>query len=122
MSNTGASIASGSFRESGMIVAPCSIKTLSAIATSYADTLVARAADVTLKERRPLVLIGHLRLMVSAAENGALIFPSMPAFYARPASLDEVVDHTVGRALYQLGIDTALVERWSGLPDQIKTR
>lgn len=117
-----ASIASGSFHTDGMIVAPCSIKTLSAIATSHSENLVSRAADVMLKERRRLVLmvretplhIGHLRLMAQAAENGAIIFPPVPAFYAHPASIDELVDHTVARALEQLGVDTGTFPRWTG--------
>lgn len=119
----GASIASGSFPVDGMIVIPCSIKTLSAIANSYADDLIVRAADVTLKEGRPLVLVvretplhrGHLRLMDLAARAGAVIFPPVPAFYSRPADLDEVIDATVGRALLRLGIDNPGYARWSGM-------
>jgi flavin prenyltransferase len=124
----GASIASGSFRTLGMLVAPCSIKTLSGIATCYADTLVTRAADVMLKERRPLVLLvretplhpGHLRLMQQAAESGAVIMPPVPAFYHRPQSLAEVVDQTVGRALDQFGLDLPAVNRWSGMGDALR--
>lgn len=120
--NLGASIASGSFPVDGMLVAPCSIKTLSGIATSYADNLIVRAADVTLKERRPLVLLvretplhpGHLRLMSDAADAGAIIMPPVPAFYTLPRSLDDVVDHTVGRALDLFGIATGSVRRWTG--------
>ena len=105
--NIGASIASGSFETLGMIVAPCSVKTLSAIANSYSADLVARAADVQLKEGRPVVLLvretplhaGHLRLMQQAAANGAVIMPPVPAFYGRPKTLDDVVNSTVGRAL-----------------------
>ena len=112
-----APIASGSFATHGMIVAPCSMKTLSAIANSHTDNLLVRAADVTLKEGRPLVLVvretplhlGHLRLMVQAAEIGAIIFPPVPAFYAHPATLDEMVDHTVGRILSRIGIDNRFV-------------
>ncbi len=119
----GATIASGSFPVLGMIVIPCSIKTLSAIANSYADDLIVRAADVTLKEGRPLVLVvretplhrGHLRLMDLAAQAGAVIFPPVPAFYQRPATLDEMIDHTVARALQRLGISDAGVEPWKGL-------
>ena len=115
-----ASIASGSFITKGMIVAPCSIKTLSAIANSYSADLVARAADVTLKERRPLVLmvretpfhLGHLRLMTQAAEAGAIIQPPVPAFYNRPQSIDDLVDHSVGRALEHLGLDVPGIRRW----------
>ena len=115
-----ASIASGSFITEGMIVAPCSIKTLSAIANSYSADLVARAADVTLKERRPLVLmvretpfhLGHLRLMTQATEAGAIIQPPVPAFYNRPRSIDDLVDHSVGRALEHLGVDVPGIDRW----------
>jgi 4-hydroxy-3-polyprenylbenzoate decarboxylase len=119
----GASIASGSFRTDGMVVAPCSIRTLSAIANCATGDLVSRAADVVLKERRRLVLLvretplhaGHLRLMLQATENGAVVMPPVPAFYAEPASIEELVDHTVGRALDLLGIDTELVSRWDGM-------
>lgn len=119
----GASIASGSFRTDGMLVAPCSIRTLSAIANCATGDLVSRAADVVLKERRRLVLLvretplhaGHLRLMLQATENGAVVMPPVPAFYAEPASIEELVDHTVGRALDLLGIDTELVNRWDGM-------
>lgn len=118
-----APIASGSCATAGMVVAPCSIKTLSAIAQSHADNLLVRAADVTLKEGRPLLLVvretplhvGHLRLMVRAAENGAIIFPPVPAFYAHPQTLGEMVDHTVGRILARLGFPNALYPPWQGL-------
>jgi 4-hydroxy-3-polyprenylbenzoate decarboxylase len=118
----GGAIASGSFPVMGMIVAPCSIKTLSAIAHSYASDLISRAADVQLKEGRPLLLmvresplhLGHLRLMVQAAEIGAILMPPVPAWYARPVSVEEIVDATVGRALQRLGIDNALYPRWTG--------
>lgn len=118
----GASIASGSFATRGMIVIPCSIKTLSAIANSYADDLVARAADVCLKEGRPLVLVvretplhpGHIRLMGLAARAGAVIFPPVPSFYARPETLDDVVRATVGRALARLGIENSEYPKWEG--------
>jgi len=121
--NIGATIASGSFPAHGMIVIPCSIKTLSGIANSYADDLIVRAADVTLKEGRPLVLVvretplhrGHLRLMDLAARAGAVIFPPVPAFYQRPATLDELVDQTVARAVQRLGIPNAGVLPWKGL-------
>lgn len=117
-----APIASGSFPTRGMIVAPCSIKTLSAIATSYSAELVARAADVTLKERRPLVLLvretpfhlGHLRLMTQVAEMGGIIQPPVPAFYHRPETIDDLVDHSVGRALEHLGFDPPHLTRWEG--------
>jgi 4-hydroxy-3-polyprenylbenzoate decarboxylase len=119
----GAAIASGSFTTLGMVVIPCSIKTLSSVANSYADDLMARAADVTLKEGRPLVLVvretplhrGHLRLMSLAAEAGAVIFPPVPAFYSRPQSLEEMVDNTVGRVLARLGIENAGYQEWRGL-------
>lgn len=118
-----ASVSSGSFRTRGMIVAPCSVKTLSGIANSFAQNLLIRAADVTLKERRPLVLVfretplhlGHLRLMVRAAEMGATLLPPLPAFYSRPRSIDDLIRQTVGRTLDQLGIEHALAERWAGL-------
>jgi 4-hydroxy-3-polyprenylbenzoate decarboxylase len=115
-----ASISSGSFLTRGMIVAPCSIKTLSAIANSYDADLITRAADVTLKERRPLVLMvretplhkGHLDLMSRAADYGAIILPPMPAFYHKPKTIQDIVDQGVGRALDQLGITHALFPRW----------
>ena len=118
----GASIASGSFKTAGMIVAPCSIKTLSAIANSFGADLVSRAADVTLKERRPLVLmvretpfhLGHLRLMTKATEIGAVIYPPIPAFYNNPENLQDIIDHSVGRALDHLGFEIAILKRWEG--------
>ncbi|EOY8403198.1 UbiX family flavin prenyltransferase [Enterobacter asburiae] len=119
-----ASISSGSFKTAGMVILPCSIKTLSGIVNSYTDTLVTRAADVVLKERRPLVLcvretplhLGHLRLMTQAAELGAIIMPPVPAFYHRPTSLDDVVNQTVNRVLDQFDIDLPedLFTRWQG--------
>ena len=119
----GASIASGSFTTRGMVVAPCSIKTLSAIANSYNAELVARAADVQLKQGRQVILLvretplhrGHLRLMLQAAENGCVIMPPVPAFYHRPQSLQDMVDHTVGRVLSRLGIENTLFREWTGL-------
>lgn len=120
----GATIASGSFKASGMVVAPCSMKTLASIAHGLADNLVSRAADVMLKERRRLVLVAretplnlaHLRNMASVTEMGGIIFPPVPAFYTRPASLDELVNHTVGRLLdlFDLPHD-GLVKRWEGM-------
>lgn len=122
----GATIASGSFRVDGMVVAPCSIKTLSSIANCVDDSLLVRAADVRLKERQPLVLLlresplhrGHLRLMTIAAESGAVIMPAVTAMYVRPATVGELVDHTVMRMCDQLGIDTHLAPRWAGLADE----
>jgi len=123
-SDIAASISSGSFRSSGMIVAPCSMKTVSGIATSYSDNLLLRAADVMLKDRRPLVLLvretpmhlGHLRLLVKIAEMGGIIMPPVPALYHRPASLEDIVDHTLNRALDLLGVELKqdLFERWQG--------
>ncbi len=121
--NIGASIASGSFETMGMIVAPCSIKSLSAIANSYSGDLVARAADVQLKEGRKVLLMvretplhaGHLRLMLQAAGNGAIIMPPAPAFYGNPQTIDDLVNATVGRALARLGISNALTSEWSGM-------
>jgi len=118
----GSSISSGSFRTRGMIVAPCSVKTLSGIANSFDYNLLIRAADVTLKERRPLILLvretplhkGHLELMTRAADYGATIMPPLPAFYHRPQTIDDIVRHTVGRALDHLGIDHDLIDRWEG--------
>lgn len=123
-SNVGASVASGTFVTDGMVIAPCSIKTLSAVATSFADTLLARAADVCLKERRRLVLVvretplhlGHLRLMVNVSEAGGVILPPVPGFYTLPRTLDELVDHTICKILDQFHIDAGLIDRWEGLP------
>lgn len=122
----GASIASGSFTTLGMVIIPCSIKTLSAVANSYTDDLLSRAADVTLKEGRPLVLVvreapyhsGHLRLMAEAAASGAVIFPPVPAFYIRPNSVDDIINNTVGRVLARLGIQTNLFQEWQGNPPE----
>jgi 4-hydroxy-3-polyprenylbenzoate decarboxylase len=120
VSDIGAAIASGSFRTLGMIVAPCSVRTMSEIATGVTSSLLTRAADVTLKERRPLVLmvretplhLGHLRTMVKLAEMGAVIAPPLPAFYAQPASLEAMVDQSVGRALDLFGLSWTPVKRW----------
>jgi 4-hydroxy-3-polyprenylbenzoate decarboxylase len=117
-----APIASGSFRTDGMIIAPCSMKTLSAVATSYTDSLLARAADVCLKERRKLVLVtretplhlGHLRLMTAVTEMGAIVLPPAPGFYSKPKTVEDIVDHTVMKVLDQFGIDASLVPRWEG--------
>jgi 4-hydroxy-3-polyprenylbenzoate decarboxylase len=118
--DVGAAIASGSFRTLGMIVAPCSVRTMSEIATGVTSTLLSRAADVTLKERRPLVLmvretplhLGHLRTLTKLAEMGAVIAPPLPAFYARPASIAEMVDQSVGRALDLFDLSWRPVKRW----------
>ena len=118
--DVGASVASGSFPTLGMIIAPCSVRTMSEIATGVTSSLLTRAADVTLKERRPLVLmvretplhLGHLRTMVRLAEMGAIIAPPLPAFYAKPATLEEMVDQSVGRALDLFGLSWRPVKRW----------
>ena len=124
VSDIGAAIASGSFQTIGMVVLPCSIRTASAIAYCQADNLLTRAADVTLKEGRRLVLVvretplhrGHLKALLAASENGATILPPMPAFYAMPKSVGDIVDHTVARILDQLGIEHSLSARWGGAP------
>ena len=121
--NISASIASGSFRTDGMLVAPCSIRTLSAITHSLADNLLVRAADVTLKERRRLLVMpreaplhtGHCKLFYEASLLGVIIFPPMPAFYSRPATIDDLVNTTIGRVLDLFGIENGLVKRWSGI-------
>ncbi|HOG48014.1 MAG TPA: UbiX family flavin prenyltransferase [Anaerolineae bacterium] len=117
-----APIASGSFHTDGMVVAPCSIKTLSALANSYAETLIARAGDVALKERRRLILLvretplhaGHLRLMLALAELGAVIMPPIPTFYGQPKTIDDLVNHTIGRVLDHLGLEHDLYRPWLG--------
>jgi len=119
--DVGASIASGSFRTTGMVVAPCSIKTLAALATCHADTLIARAGDVTLKEGRPLLAlvretplhVGHLRQMLAFAEMGGIVFPPVPAFYQKPRSVDELVSHTVARVLDRLGLAHEPLAEWT---------
>ena len=118
----GACVASGSFRNAGMIIAPCSMKTLAALAHSYADNLLTRAADVTLKERRRLLLLvretplhlGHLRNMVRVAEMGGILMPPVPAFYHKPHTLQDIIDHSVGKALDLFGIEHHLFSRWQG--------
>jgi 4-hydroxy-3-polyprenylbenzoate decarboxylase len=120
----GASIASGSFQTMGMVVAPCSIKTMSEIATGVTSSLLSRAADVALKERRRLVLAvretplhgGHLRTMTQLADMGAVIAPIVPAFYNRPKTIDDIINHTVGRLLDLFGIEAKVVKRWQGGP------
>ncbi|CAG9170933.1 Flavin prenyltransferase UbiX [Cupriavidus laharis] len=116
----GAAISSGSFPALGMVVAPCSIRTLSEVATGVTSSLLSRAADVTLKERRRLVLmvretplhLGHIRSMASATEAGAIIYPPVPAFYANPQTIEEMIDHSIGRVLDLFGLETSLVRRW----------
>jgi 4-hydroxy-3-polyprenylbenzoate decarboxylase len=121
--NIGATISSGSFKTMGMVVAPCSIRSLSEIAYGMTTSLLSRAADVVLKERRRLVLMvretplhaGHLKAMTQACENGAILMPPVPALYARPQTLDDMVNHTVGRCLDLFDIETDLVARWAGM-------
>lgn len=118
----GAALASGSFRTEGMVIAPCSVKTASAVAYCHTDTLIARAADVTLKEGRPLVLLvretplhaGHLRCFLALAEMGAVLLPPMPAFYNRPKQIDDLIVHTLARVLDRLGLPHRLTEEWKG--------
>jgi 4-hydroxy-3-polyprenylbenzoate decarboxylase len=118
-----ASIASGSFITMGMVIIPCSIKTLSAVANSYAADLLTRAADVTLKEGRPLVLViretplhrGHIRLLDEVSEAGAIIYPPVPAFYAKPQSINDIVDNLVGRVLARIGIENGSYHHWQGV-------
>lgn len=122
ITNVGASIASGSFKIDGMIVAACAMKTLSAIVHSHADDLLTRAADVTLKEHRKLVLmpretpmhLGHCKLMYEAAQMGAIIAPPMPGFYGKPKTIDDLINHNVGRVLDLFDIDAKIVKRWQG--------
>ena len=119
----GACVASGSFRADGMVIAPCSMKTLAAVAHGMCDNLITRAADVTLKERRRLVLLvretpfnlAHLRNMTAVTEMGGIIFPPLPALYQRPQSIDEMIDHTVGRVMDMLGFEQSLAPEWNGL-------
>jgi 4-hydroxy-3-polyprenylbenzoate decarboxylase len=120
--NQAASISSGSFKTDGMVIAPCSMKTLSGIANSSADSLLVRAADVVLKERRTLVLmprevplhVGHCKLLYEAAQLGAVIAPPMPAFYNRPKTIDDLVNHSIGRVLDLFDLDSGLLKRWEG--------
>ncbi len=119
----GAAIASGSFKTMGMVIAPCSVKTIAAIAYGFTDDLIARAADVCLKEGRPVIAlfreaplhVGHLRALTQFAEMGGVVFPPVPAFYAQPQTLDEVVTQIIGRVLDRIGIENDLVKRWEGL-------
>ncbi len=123
--NVGATVASGSFRCDGMVVAPCSMRTLASVANGLSDNLITRAADVMLKERRRLILmaretplnLAHLRNMVSATEMGAIVFPPVPAFYLRPQSVGELVDHTVARVLDLLDLPSPHAQRWAGLTE-----
>ena len=120
--DVGASIASGSFRTAGMIVAPCSVKTLAALASCHSDTLIARAGDVTLKEGRPLLVVvretplhvGHLRQMLALAEMGGIVFPPVPAFYQKPQTVDDIVGHTVARVLERMGLAREPGPEWTG--------
>ena len=130
ISDIGARISSGSFRTDGMIVAPCSIKSMSMISNSINSNLLVRAADVIVKEKRKLVLmvretplhIGHLRLMMNLAEMGVIIHPPMPAFYFKPQGLDDIINYTVGRIFDHFGIDCHLFERWSGTGERNANR
>ena len=122
LNDVGACISSGSFKHAGMVIAPCSIKTLSALAHSFNTNLLIRAADVTLKERRKLVLmvretplhLGHLRLMTQVTETGAVLVPPLPAFYHRPRTLEDIIDQSVNKALDQFDLDVTLFKRWTG--------
>jgi 4-hydroxy-3-polyprenylbenzoate decarboxylase len=121
--NVGASIASGSFRTLGMVVAPCSVHTMSDIAWGSTSNLITRAADVVLKERRRLILLfretplhaGHIKTMAQVTENGAIVMPPVPALYTNPKSIDDIIDHTVGRVLDLFDLDNDLVKRWNGI-------
>jgi 4-hydroxy-3-polyprenylbenzoate decarboxylase len=121
--NVGASIASGSFRTMGMVVAPCSVHTMSDIAWGSTSNLITRAADVVLKERRRLILLfretplhaGHIKTMAQVTENGAIVMPPVPALYSNPKSIDDIIDHTVGRVLDLFDLDNDLVKRWNGI-------
>ena len=130
INDVGACISSGSFKHNGMVIAPCSIKTLSALANSFNTNLLIRAADVTLKERRKLVLmvretplhLGHLRLMTQVTEIGAVLVPPLPAFYHRPQSLEDVIIQSVNKALDQFDLDLNLFKRWTGNEEQERAR
>ncbi|CAN1550210.1 UbiX 3-polyprenyl-4-hydroxybenzoate decarboxylase [Burkholderiaceae bacterium] len=121
--NVGASIASGSFRTLGMVVAPCSVHTMSDIAWGSTSNLITRAADVALKERRRLILLfretplhaGHIKTMAQVTENGAIVMPPVPALYTNPKSIDDIINHTVGRVLDLFDLDNDLVKRWNGI-------
>ena len=125
INDIGSRLSSGSFRRDGMVIAPCSMKTLSSVANSYTDNLIARSADITLKERKPLVLLaretplhlGHLRNMVKLTEMGAIVFPPVPAFYHKPQKISDLIDYTVGRILDMFNIKHDLLPRWQGLAE-----
>jgi 4-hydroxy-3-polyprenylbenzoate decarboxylase len=129
VNNQAASISSGSFKTDGMVVAPCSMRTLSAIANSAYDNLIARAAGVVLKERRMLVLmprevplhVGHCKLLYEAAQLGAVIAPPMPAFYSHPETIDDIVNHSVGRVLDLFDLDAGILKRWEGINGRLDT-
>jgi flavin prenyltransferase len=120
--NLGAAVSSGSFKTDGMVIVPCTVKTLSGVANSYNENLIVRSADVTLKEGRKLVLVvretplhkGHLKLMYKAADLGGIILPPVPAFYIRPKKIEDLIDHTLGKVFDLMGIDSSLYERWKG--------
>lgn len=128
INNIGANIASGSYRTGGMIIVPCSMKTLSGIVNSYADNLMVRAADVVLKEQRRLVLmpretplhVGHCRLLYEASKMGVVIAPPMPAMYIKPESIDDLINHSVGRVLDLFDLDPGLVNRWAGIKNSVE--
>ena len=126
----GASIASGSFKTAGMVIAPCSVKSAAAVASCHSDNLIARAADVTLKEGRPLIMLvretplhlGHLRMLTTLTEMGAVVLPPMPAFYNRPREIDDIVNHTVARVLDRLNLPQSLVAEWQGTHPRVAGR
>jgi len=126
--DVGAACSSGSFQNLGMVIAPCSVKTMAEIATGVTANLISRAADVALKERRRVVLmlretplhLGHIRSMAAVTEAGAIVYPPVPAFYTKPASLEDMVDHTLGRVLDLFGIELGTVRRWGGLKKKVK--
>jgi 4-hydroxy-3-polyprenylbenzoate decarboxylase len=128
INDIGSRLSSGSFKRDGMVIAPCSMKTLSALANSYTDNLISRSADITLKERKRLVLLaretplhlGHLRNMVKLTEMGAVIFPPVPAFYHKPQTIQDLIDYTIGRVLDIFDIKHNLLPRWSGLANKEK--
>lgn len=128
INNVGANIASGSYKTGGMIIVPCSMKTLSGIVNSYADNLMVRAADVVLKEQRRLVLmpretplhVGHCRLLYEASKMGVVIAPPMPAMYIKPESIDDLINHSVGRVLDLFDLDPGLVNRWAGIKNSVE--